>query len=762
MEDSRIIGKIVTKFFLDTCRLHPCTDDKVWASMYCAEIAMEHQSVDDEEAGFIPLTTGSTAEFYIQPMLSCIEDSDFMLHHSDELAIPAGCPPPTQLPTEFDSRVKVYEIVDSEFPGYVYLVSSYLLKECIDDDKYHAVQCQRQYLCSNMGLLAADSHIMHGPATLIPVSRFSTTMLTARLAGSIHSIDLTYCMRCLSWPPQADGWPVRLRNYGWPDSATVDHVVGNGCDMVHVAHRLCRHDERMAEHQWRLSFSRAEIVLLSSWIPVQQIIYHMLRVFVKTERLNDNPYNFDAARVSSYHMKTLMLWACELKPRSWWIDDLNVVRLSVELLHTLCVWLTDACCPYYFIHNCNLFDEFDHIDNYFCEIASRLMSVTEASLAEWFIYSYVRKCARLSYVSRLFEDISTGTELQNAVSAIVDWRIHTSLLQSLANFRSITTLVSFKSVNVRSCSCLLAVLAKHHKGLHVYFTAFIFLKAAAHNTMQGSLKDDMMDVLLTTLLWPQFIPARCCLSSRHSSLLSMSLAAKLMKVVASNSNSIVQLIKIELAKAYLCRALRCKDYNSDSIYCLANVYLAVLYYTTGHYQTAVDHCNLVTRSQDRLQCSSHAVQGELLPKIDNTVDNILGLVVFYQYIRSAVFGAEQQEQHGSIFTTQLFARYWHVRCLSSNTTDMALKDAVRRYQSYVYKMPEMFTADVLVFRLSIQEMTFSGETTSLMPRQLDTPELVELLQQSAVERLTAFRHLEALDFGSIFPIVTTDFEQGFI
>ena len=37
-------------------------------------------------------------------------------------------------------------------------------------------------------------------------------------------------------------------------------------------------------------------------------------------------------------------------------------------------------------------------------------------------------------------------------------------------------------------------------------------------------------------------------------------------------------------------------------------------------------------------------------------------------------------------------------------------------------------------------------------------ELVELLQQSAVEHLTAFRQLEAQEFSSVFGIVTTDFE----
>ena len=98
------------------------------------------------------------------------------------------------------------------------------------------------------------------------------------------------------WPPQAADWPTRHRYYDWPDSATVDRVVSNGCDLVHVAHRQCRQNESM----WRLSFSRAEIVLINSWMPVQQIVYHLLRVFMKTERLTDSADNSGAGKLSNY------------------------------------------------------------------------------------------------------------------------------------------------------------------------------------------------------------------------------------------------------------------------------------------------------------------------------------------------------------------------------------------------------------------------------------------------------------------------------
>jgi len=55
--------------------------------------------------------------------------------------------------------------------------------------------------------------------------------------------DTVPCVRCLAWPPQANHWPTRQRNYGWPGSETVERVVRKGCDVVGVSHNLCKQNE---------------------------------------------------------------------------------------------------------------------------------------------------------------------------------------------------------------------------------------------------------------------------------------------------------------------------------------------------------------------------------------------------------------------------------------------------------------------------------------------------------------------------------------
>ena len=272
--------------------------------------------------------------------------------------------------------------------------------------------------------------------------------------------------------------------------------------------------------------------------------------------------------------------------------------------------------------------------------------------------------------------------------------------------------------------------------------------------------DELMDVLATVAGQSVGTRRRCRHPSQCSSEFWLSEATKLMKAAVNSSCSTMQLIKIELSKGYLHRALRCKDCASDSIYCLSNVYLAVLYYTTGQYQTAIDHCTLVTTSQDHSQCSSHVVEGELLSKVDDDIDIVFGLAVFYQYVRIAALN-QRQTQHVSVFTTELFANYLNIKCLSA--IQMLSNHHIHRFRNY-FCCKEPFIADIVAVKSVIHNFrsqpitVHSSQQPTLREADLKTSEVVELLQLSAVKHMTTFRQLEARDFGSVATIITTDFE----
>jgi len=226
----------------------------------------------------------------------------------------------------------------------------------------------------------------------------------------------------------------------------------------------------MSKRQWRLSFSRAEVVLLNSWMPVQQIVYHMLRV------LTDSGNN--SKTLSNYHIKTLMMWACELKSSSFWTYDLRLIRTCTDLLRTLSVWLTDTLCPHYFINNCNLTD-----DSWTEEMISLqlLGSIDEAWSSRWFVNHYIRTCSLRcpGRVSTSFTDVSTYTKLQNTISAVVNWRLNSALedawLVLQAAEYDIADTVSVRSLTVRSCVCWMTELPKTYTPFTHYFTAVAFL-----------------------------------------------------------------------------------------------------------------------------------------------------------------------------------------------------------------------------------------------------------------------------------------------
>ena len=341
---------------------------------------------------------------------------------------------------------------------------------------------------------------------------------------------------------------------------------------------------------------------------------------------------------------------------------------------------------------------------------------------------------------------------------------HYGIIRTMYHEALTVHLLAFLLIELRKISI--------HVSLSVYVLSVACLHVACRSSRSG-LTDELTDVL-AVLVGQPLGPRRY--SSRRSSMMLLSKAANFMKVEHDHTGSrnTVQLIKTELSKAYLYRTLSCEDSDSDSIYCLANVYLAVLYYATGQYQTAIDHCTLVTRSQDHSQCSSHVVQGEILPKTDDDIDIVLGLGVFYQHVRTAALN-QQQQTHVTVFTTELFAHYMHIKCLSftkcQQLSDVSNSQSstyeIQSYVMYITDAQLLFIADVLLWKLVIG---FSGlnivykqqycrrQNSPNYPSELNTSVLVELLQKSALEHLTTYRQLEARDFGSLATVVTTDFE----
>jgi len=126
--------------------------------------------------------------------------------------------------------------------------------------------------------------------------------------------------------------------------------------------------------QWTLSFSRAETVLVNSCMPVQTahlsiISYsltfykfmHMTTVIRKeiSVRSAMDIRNYFAI-ITALTTVTQANWETVSDVVSLWCETkklaLNLVRINVQLSHTLADRVTDAWWQHYFINNCNLID----------------------------------------------------------------------------------------------------------------------------------------------------------------------------------------------------------------------------------------------------------------------------------------------------------------------------------------------------------------------------------------------------------------------
>src|SRR6218665_1722530 len=258
------------------------------------------------------LLSGSFSEipavyFFIKPT-----DIDFILYLSNLCAVPKD----VQAPSDF--RGEVLTIDPRGLPaGYVTLKNS--RNEC-----YKHLQT---YGYDNP----------NGPALQTPAGWSDLTF------------DMVFSVQCPYWPSEAQEWVTRHRPHGWPSKDLIDEIVSEGCFLVGKTHPNFKDG---GDTQWRYSFSKAEMMLVSSWTDTQMYVYHVLRM-MKSKFLNNGDDKEKNTGICTYHLKTQMLWACEEKPVEFW-EDGNLVTSLCILLTEIDKNFSDGAFPNYFLPDCNI------------------------------------------------------------------------------------------------------------------------------------------------------------------------------------------------------------------------------------------------------------------------------------------------------------------------------------------------------------------------------------------------------------------------
>src|SRR6218665_598782 len=203
----------------------------------------------DREPKHYSILCGSHAEFYIRPLITCIDDVDNLIARNDELAFNGQFP---VLPNNFSGladKIKWHKIEPYDnYPGFVRLrlsgernynwnCNKYEFNYAYDADSYTAI---------NMADML-DKYSVTTTNRTTKLNILSGPALQQRSDGPLIGIDFVQSVWCPQWPKEAHGWLNRFRLNGWPTTDTISEVVQSGCHLVYVQHRSCRNDRL----QWR-------------------------------------------------------------------------------------------------------------------------------------------------------------------------------------------------------------------------------------------------------------------------------------------------------------------------------------------------------------------------------------------------------------------------------------------------------------------------------------------------------------------------------
>ena len=483
--------------------------------------------------------------------------------------------------------------------------------------KYDWSQGKYQYFTSKSHEPVPHSQFLGRDRNVLGPARINTNVETVfkycTWTTETPSMDDVISIRCATWPPDAISFATRKRIHGWPDKAMISEIVRNGCDFVPVGHPNFK-----ADHFWRLSFSRAEAMLIRSWTPTQQIVYHMIRSLAKQE-LFVIFHEKDPEILSNYHIKTLMLWSCESKSPDWWNSNC-VIDLCAQLIQKLANWTEEKKCPSYFLDNYNVFGI--HLlrkSSQYHETIEQLQKFSKTEyLTTWF---------KNNYVSQMYSRIKKNIHLENL------WNESPGKTKSMSGLPSLTEIKNLHS-SIAEMELKFLIIVNCTVTTHHYFMSRwskgLYKALIAHNHQPETKRLADFACVLLRLAWNisekdnieltnadildllSMIVVRLSNSDQPSSFKStLSIPIQVSHVyskwyymkgkellcVPCRKNTIAYHIWLKTCKRFFKSALSVHDEYSESVHCSSNAYLAALYCVgEGNHEKTSKHLIQVEQS----------------------------------------------------------------------------------------------------------------------------------------------------------------------
>ncbi|XP_077579464.1 nucleotidyltransferase MB21D2 [Stigmatopora nigra] len=198
------------------------------------------------------------------------------------------------------------------------------------------------YQAVSLVLLEVQKKPQRGVPRVEKVERNGTVVSVILGVGSSRMLyDVVPVVSFKGWPAVAQSW--LMENHFWDGKITEEEVI-SGFYLLPA----CSHKGRR-ENEWRLSFARSEVQLKKCISPGLTQAYQACKAIIV--KLLSRP-----KALSPYHLRSVMLWACDRLPAGYLARDDLSAHFLLGLVDDLQHCLVNKTCPNYFIPQCNMLE----------------------------------------------------------------------------------------------------------------------------------------------------------------------------------------------------------------------------------------------------------------------------------------------------------------------------------------------------------------------------------------------------------------------
>ncbi|XP_068676094.1 cyclic GMP-AMP synthase-like receptor 2 [Montipora foliosa] len=163
--------------------------------------------------------------------------------------------------------------------------------------------------------------------------------------GALNEYDGVPCLKLSSWPETALNWVKRKTENGsiFSSEWTSEIVQNVPLFLVPTGNPMSQEQDI----QFRLSFSMVEIACFKQLISPMRKMYGIVKYLFKA-------LFAESSLLSSYHVKTMMLWKIDQTPVEKW-GSMKPVEFAIDMMEEIRRALRATNIPHFFVQNCNIF-----------------------------------------------------------------------------------------------------------------------------------------------------------------------------------------------------------------------------------------------------------------------------------------------------------------------------------------------------------------------------------------------------------------------